>query len=270
MPIQTNGIVLKNQNIQSNYFILDIECPSIAEKIRPGQFIMLKVSDDQYPLLRRPFSLFRKLSGPRKKDWGFSIIYKVVGKGTKQMTEFRKGQKIDIIGPSGNGFSTPSLPPPGDLILIGGGVGIVTLYPLTEILKGYSIYVFIGGKTKDDILCLKEFNKKCSGIFTSTEDGSLGFKGTILELFLDKFKKNKLNKTLGIYTCGPINMLKELSKCISGNEIPCQASLESRMACGFGACWGCVIMTKNKISPYQRVCKDGPVFDLNYIIWDRI
>lgn len=266
MPIQTTGIILRNENIKSNYFILHIECPPIAKEIRPGQFIMLKVSADQYPLLRRPFSLYRKLSFPQKKEIIFSIIYKVVGKGTKEMTEFRKGQILDIIGPLGNGFTSPPLPPPGNIILIGGGVGIVTLYSLTEMLKDYSIYVFIGGKTKDDILCLEEFKNKTSNIYISTEDGSLGFKGTVIDLFLNEVKKNKFRKSSFIYTCGPINMLKQLSE--NNFNIPCQASLESRMGCGFGACWGCVIKTKNIYSSYQRVCKDGPVFDLNNILWD--
>ncbi len=270
MPIQTEGIVLKNENIKSNYYILEIECPPIAREIRPGQFIMLKVSDDRYPLLRRPFSLYRRFSIPGKRDRIFSIIYKVVGKGTKEMTEFQKGQKIDIIGPLGNGFTPPPLPPPGNIILVGGGVGIVTLYPLTEILKDYSIYVFIGGKTEDDILCLDDFKKKSSKIYISTEDGSLGFKGTVLKLFSNIIEAKKIKNCLYIYTCGPSNMLKEFSKRLKNEDIPCQASFESRMACGFGACWGCVIKTKNSLSPYQRVCKDGPVFNLNYILWDDL
>jgi dihydroorotate dehydrogenase electron transfer subunit len=271
MPIQTQGIVLKNDNIKSIYYLLEIKCPDIASIIKPGQFIMLKVSDNHSPLLRRPFSLFRTSSlniQKQKNAKTFSIIYKIVGKGTKMMTKFKKGDKLDIIGPLGNGFHPPSLLPPCNIFLIGGGVGIATLFPVSEMLKDYNLFIFIGGKTQNDILCVEEFRNKNSKIFISTEDGSLGFKGTVIDLFLFQVKRMRFKKPLYVYTCGPSNMLKKLAKITKFQEIHCQASFESRLGCGFGACWGCVVKTKNSISPYQRVCKDGPVFDLNQIVWE--
>ena len=165
--------------IKSLYFLLTIYCPSIANEIRAGQFIMLKVSDSDFPSLRRPFSVYKSypMDHPEKKRRGrLLILYKKVGKGTQKMTEFKKGQKVDMIGPLGNGFSLPPLPSSTDIIFIGGGVGIVSLYSLAEVLDSRRLFVFIGGKTKDDILCEEDFRRQnVSKIFIATEDGSLGY-----------------------------------------------------------------------------------------------
>jgi len=271
MPLQAQGIVLKNKKIQSLYFLLEIDCPPIATLIKPGQFVMLKIYGTQDPLLRRPFSLFKKDLGqhPQKEKRGrFSILYKKVGKGTQKMTELEKGERVDIIGPLGNGFTAPSAFSFRNIILIGGGVGIVSLFPLAEALEaGRRLFVFIGGKTKTDILCLKDFKKLNSNIFVATEDGSLGHQGTVVDLFLSKREKLWREGPSPIYSSGPMGMLRELARGLGSKKSLCDASFEARMACGFGACWGCVIKTKDPRSPYQRVCKEGPVFNLGKIIW---
>jgi dihydroorotate dehydrogenase electron transfer subunit len=270
MPLQTKGMVVKNGKIKSLYYLLEIYCPPIANKINAGQFIMLKVSDSHSPLLRRPFSVYKSYpaSHPEKKKRGqMSILYKKVGIGTQMMTEFKKGQKVDLIGPLGNGFTLPAPSPSPTIILIGGGVGIVSLYPLAEAWKGSKLSVFIGGKTRDDILCAEDFKKLNSTIFIATEDGTLGSKGTVIELFLSQHKRVIKNKSHYIYSCGPAEMLKELARVVKSKGFICQASLESRMGCGFGACWGCVVKTNDPKAPYQRVCKEGPVFHLEDIAW---
>jgi dihydroorotate dehydrogenase electron transfer subunit len=223
-------------------------------------------------LLRRPFSVYESypMDHPEKKRRGhFLIFYKKVGKGTQKMSEFKRGQKIDMIGPLGNGFSLPRLPCPTDIVLIGGGVGIVSLYALTEVLDSRRLFVFIGGKTKDDILCQEDFRKQSvQRVFIATEDGSLGYRGTVVDLFLSQKKEFEKNKRLYLYCCGPLGMLKTLAMTLKPREAFCQVSLEARMGCGFGACWGCVVKTKNPQLPYQRVCKEGPVFNLKDILWE--
>jgi dihydroorotate dehydrogenase electron transfer subunit len=186
------------------------------------------------------------------------------------MSEFRNGQKINLIGPLGNGFSFPPLPSSPSVILMGGGVGIVSLYSLAEVLDThkFSFSVLIGGKTKDDILCKEDFEKlDNSKIYISTEDGSMGYKGTVIDLFLSHQKKLKRTETQYIYSCGPMDMLKLFANIIKFRKVICQASLEARMGCGFGACWGCVVKTNDQTRPYQRVCKEGPVFNLGDIVW---
>jgi len=197
------------------------------------------------------------------------ILYKKVGKGTQKMIEFKKGQKVSLIGPLGNGFSLPPLPSSKNILLVGGGVGIVSLYSLAEAWGSQRLFVFIGGKTEDDILCVEDF-KKVGGskIFIATEDGSLGYKGTVIDLFLSQQKRIKGDESHCLYACGPVEMLRDLARAVKSKGVVCQASLETRMACGFGACWGCVVRTTDPKTPYQRVCKEGPVFNLEEIVWE--
>jgi dihydroorotate dehydrogenase electron transfer subunit len=270
MPLQTEGIVIGNRRIKSLYFILGIYCPPIANQIKPGQFIMLKVSEIHSPILRRPFSVYKSFPDShreKQKRGCLFILYKKVGKGTQEMTTFRRNQKVDLIGPLGNGFSFPPLPSSADIILVGGGLGIISLYPLAGALKDKRLFVFIGGKTRDDILCVEDFKKFNSIISVATEDGSLGFHGTVIDLFSSQIKTYKRNEKYYVYSCGPVAMLEALARTVKSKRFICQASLEARMGCGFGACWGCVVKTSDSKTPYQRVCKEGPVFSLEDIVW---
>lgn len=272
MPTQTFGRILKNQRIKSNYFLLEIRCPSIANQVRPGQFVMLKASSENYPLLRRPFSVYKSYStqhpSPNKRG-SLLILYKKVGLGTRRMTFLKKGDRINLIGPVGNNFTLPPLPSSEKFILIGGGVGIASLVALNEAIGPGEKYIFIGGKTENDILCEKDFQKnKHTKIFIATEDGSKGEKGMVTDLFFSQITRFNKNEVLNVYACGPTGMLKTLSKKVSFRKWILQASLEAIMGCGIGACWGCVVKTTNSQAPYQRVCKEGPVFLLNEIIWE--
>ncbi len=271
MPLQTEGIVVKNGRIKSLYFILGIYCPPIANQIKPGQFIMLKVSENGSPILRRPFSVYKSYpdSHPDKRRRGcLFLLYKIVGRGTQKMTTLRRDQRVNLIGPLGNGFSFPPLPSSGDIVLIGGGVGILSLYPLAGALKDETLSVFIGGKSRDDILCVEDFKKLNSIISIATEDGSLGFQGTVVDLFSSRIKTFKGNEETHLFACGPAAMLESLARAVKSKRFICQASLEARMGCGFGACWGCVVRTKDPKTPYQRVCREGPVFSLEDIVWE--
>jgi len=271
MHLLTDGTVVSNKRIKSIYYLLGIDCPPIADRIKPGQFVMLKVSDDCSPLLRRPFSVYKSypVSHPEKRKRGtLFILYKEVGKGTRRMTALNKGQRVDLIGPLGNGFTLPPLPSSTNILLIGGGVGIVSLLPLTEVLRGRKLFVFVGGKNQDDILCVEDFREFNSNIFIATEDGSLGVRGTVVDLFISQRENFKRNKKYYLYACGPDAMLKALAGAVRIKNFISQASLEARMGCGFGACWGCVVKTKHPKTPYQRVCEDGPVFRLEDITWE--
>jgi dihydroorotate dehydrogenase electron transfer subunit len=271
MPLQTDGWVVRNGRIKSHYFMLGIYCPPISNQIKPGQFVMLKVSDNTSPLLRRPFSVYKSYpaSHPERRKRGqLLILYKKVGKGTGRMTALSKGQKVNLVGPLGNGFALPPLPSSGRCILIGGGVGIASLYPLAEALAGRKCLVFVGGRTQSDILGVEDFRKIDSTIFTATEDGSLGFRGTVVDLFVSQAKKFKGSEKSYVYACGPVPMLKALARTVTSKKFICQVSLEARMGCGFGACWGCVVKTRHPRIPYQRVCQEGPVFRLEDIAWE--
>jgi len=175
---------------------------------------------------------------------------------------------VDLIGPLGNGFTLPPLPSSGGTILIGGGMGIVSLYPLVEAIEMGRLFVFIGGKASHDVLCVEDFRKLSSNIFIATEDGSLGFQGTVVDLFLSQKKRFKGKGKYYLYACGPVSMLKAIAGVAEVTKFVSQVSLEARMGCGFGACWGCVVKTNHPKAPYQRVCEDGPVFRLEDIAWE--
>ncbi len=211
----------------------------------PGQFVNLKL-DGLY--LRRPISIC---------DWddrSFTIIYKVVGEGTRQMTTMTAGQKLDTLVGLGNGYHTAKS---GDApLLIGGGVGVPPMYGLAKALlaEGKKVAVILGFNTKDEIFYEDEFKALGAEVHVTTADGSYGTKGFVTDVM-----KNLTYSYF--FTCGPMPMFKaiEAAAVTSG-----QYSFEERMGCGFGACMGCSCKTKygNK-----RICKDGPVLEREEIVW---
>lgn len=220
---------------------------------------MLKTGETLDPLLRRPFSIHKI-----NNDATIEILYKIVGKGTSLLSDFKKGADIDIIGPLGNGFKIDKKIK--SHILIAGGIGIAPLLFLAQELskdKKNRIVLFSGARHKEDILCIQDFKRLKAEIKISTEDGSIGKQGLISELF-EVFLTGHNESNSVVYTCGPKGMLREISRLASIKGISCQVSLEERMACGLGACLGCAADTKGG---YKYVCNDGPVFDAGEIVW---
>jgi len=272
MAIQTSGTILKNLRLKSSYYLMEIDCPSIANETRPGQFLMFQTSQETCPLLRRPFSIYKSYPTShldRKKRGHLFLLYKIVGKGTERMARIRKGDRVNLIGPLGNGFTLPPLSSKAPILIIGGGVGMASLSSLKGALRFKNLNVFIGAKTKDDLLCEEDFKvKKSNHIFIATEDGSRGRRGTVVDLLRDEIKRFNKNQLHYVYLCGPEGMLRSASKLLSSKVWNVQLSLEARMGCGFGACWGCVVRTKDIKMPYHRVCRDGPIFLLSEIMWE--
>ena len=287
--------VLFNIELSPMYYRMSLDCPQIASEAYPGQFIMARVSGQLDPLLRRPFAVHSiKNAAPKEMKGDTSpcleILYKVVGKGTKAMSLMREGDEMDIVGPIGNGYRMDS--PIQTAVLIGGGIGVASLFYLAETImtkgsKAKKVVLLLGGKTKDDILCVEDFRKIGVEVRAATEDGSLGCKGVVTDLLLDYLGSADYASESSHYcfACGPEDMLKEISKVALEKELACQVSLESKMACGVGACMVCGVETKPQLggirkgtvlktarqedeTGYKRVCKDGPVFDCKEIIWE--
>jgi len=281
---QVSSKILFNIEISSTYFKMELDCPEIASKAIPGQFIMVRVSNQWDPFLRRPFSIHRiRRSGDKGRGTGrdahIDILYKVAGKGTEIMSEMREGDEIDVLGPVGNGYIIDSNP--GTVILVGGGIGVAPLLSLAEeIISQYgklkSILLFLGGKGRDDILCVEDFKGLGIDVRVATEDGSLGYRGVVTNILSDYIDSGDYTQGRSIlcFACGPESMLREVAKITFEKKIQCQISLETRMACGLGACLGCVVKTGDKIRgresaiDYRRVCMEGPVFDSNDVIWE--
>lgn len=265
MVVQTKVKVIKNIEVVKNYYKILLSSGQMARLCEPGQFVEIKVADSYDPLLRRPFSIHRI----RGKN--LEILYEVVGKGTQILSQKKVGEYLDIIGPLGNGFdyqlpiTNYQLP-----ILVAGGMGVAPLIFLAEQIKKrntqyamHNTLVLIGAKTRNHIFCEKEFKDLGCEVKISTDDGSRGFKGKVTDL-LNKVLSSIQYPVSRIYACGPRPMLKEIAALSRRYNMPAQISLEEHMACGIGACLGCVVDTQDG---YKQVCKEGPVFNAEEIIW---
>ena len=228
---------------------------------KPGQFIHLKINNASYdPLLRRPFSIF----DINKKEKSLTIIYKICGRGTRLMKDIKKGDEIDILENLGNGFNLKNKNT--KIVLIGGGMGIAPLYLLAKKLyKNNKLMVLLGAKNKQELDFMNnKFSKLAVKVYKATIDGSLGFKGTVVDLLKELIKDKK---EIGyLYGCGPTVMLKELKKIVINKNIKAEVSLEERMGCGIGACLSCTVKT---INGNMRACKEGPVFPLKEVIFSE-
>ena len=250
-----------NAKSWGDYFLLSIESPIIASSASPGQFIMVRVSSLDYPLLRRPLSIHA-----RKQDT-IEIFFQVSGLGTTLLSKKTAGDSLDILGPFGQGFSIERDFNDKDAALIGGGRGIAPLYFLAQELlgRGAGVVVFYGGKTQSDLPLIDKFQKSQFPVFCSTDDGSFGFHGFVTELFKTETEKKSFEF---VYACGPEAMLKTTGQLCRQKDLQAEFSLESKMGCGFGVCWGCVTKINGKVgSEWQKTCEKGPVFPAENIVW---
>ena len=267
-------IVLSNQEISPGYYRMRILAPGYAQIALPGQFVMFRVRRSLPPLLRRPFGIFQigflppDCEGMPEKEY-IELIYKVVGTGTEVMRELHHGDQIELLGPLGRGFEIND--EAGDKILVGGGIGLVPLYMLAQSLKDRSrTRLLIGGRTREDIITVTEFERLGVSTHVTTEDGSLGEEGLItriLERKLDKYPKAQ------VYSCGPMPMLRAVETICSARRVPLQVSLEALMACGVGACLGCVVKGADHSEQNPRylcTCRQGPVFYSPELDWGKI
>jgi dihydroorotate dehydrogenase electron transfer subunit len=271
--MQFKSMVISNTEISPCYFRMRLTAPPAICGATPGQFVMVRVRNAIDPLLRRPFGVFdlgaftTDYTDCGKQSY-LEILYKVVGKGTEMLSTLHQGDHLDILGPLGKGFV------PGDAsdekILVGGGVGLAPLYYLArELVTTSRVRLFAGGRNKEDILCITEFERLGVETYVSTDDGTLGASGLVTEVLEKHLAAGVDNKT--IFACGPFPMLRAIAGIAQRHEIPCQVSLEAYMACGVGACLGCVMKGRNHTAEtpdYRCVCKDGPVFDCRDLKWD--
>ena len=228
----------------------------------PGQFVNIKL-DGHY--LRRPISVCNaEIDDPKTGEGTFTIIYKVLGHGTEDMTQFGSGRELDVLTGLGYGFDISKA---GNFpLLIGGGVGIPPLYFTAKMMEsfGSAPIVILGFNSKEEMFLVQEFIAlKCS-IIIATADGSVGVKGTVVDAFKELMKLPGAAISQ-FYACGPEAMLRAVyGAAYIEAGIPGQMSFEERMGCGFGACMGCSIETRDGL---KRVCKDGPVFKTEEILW---
>jgi dihydroorotate dehydrogenase electron transfer subunit len=257
-----------NRPISTAYLHLGLTVPAFPATFRAGEFVMVRPPWLGDPFLPRAFSIYR-IARRGDSPPVVEILYKVLGKGTQYLARMEPSQEVEVLGPLGNAFTLPD----GDArpVLVAGGIGVPPIAALAtqmsrEPRAESRVEVFLGGKTSEDILCVKDFEEAGAGVHITTEDGSLGTKGLITDL-LRPFLITHHGSRFAIYTCGPPGMLAAVAGLAEECAIPCQVSVEANMACGFGACMGCAIEVKADVQTYKLVCKDGPVFDSREIRW---
>ena len=237
--------------IKDDIYILEFKSSYLSKKAKPGQFIHIKV-DDKVTLLRRPFSI-HKIAGTK-----IYILFRIRGRGTKLLSQYKRSDVLDIIGPLGKGFEINQKSK--NTMLVAGGIGVAPLMFLAKSLKAKNKTIILGAKNSKEIVCERDFKKLGFKVKIATDDGSKGFRGTAACLVKEELKRKTFSN---MYVCGPSQMFDALKKTLKKHSaINCQVSFEQFMGCGIGTCCGCSIKTKNG---YKKVCKDGPVFDLKEI-----
>jgi len=262
MPIDRQARIIKKKSWGS-YYLFKIESPEIAGQAEPGQFLMIKVSSQPQPLLRRPISLHNAEKGT------VEIFFQVAGTGTRLLAEKEAGSTMDLLGPLGRGFRVEEKLKGQEVFCVGGGRGIAPLYFLARKLKkaGAKPVVFYGGRTKEDLPLTGKLKELGLEVLFSTDDGSAGFPGLVTALVRETLATRS---PAFLYACGPEAMMENLAQLCQQKNLPAEFSLESIMGCGFGACFGCVRKIRRNGQPsYLKICQEGPVFGLEEIVWQE-
>lgn len=260
MPIQQTCPIVSMEQLDASTWWMVLEVGKMVEQygLRGGQFLHIKCGDGQ--LLRRPISVARTQEDEPEDT--VALIFEVRGEGTKWLSQCKIGDKLDILGPLGNSFDVSER---GRYLLVGGGIGVPPLIEYGECLE-WSRTAVLGFRTKDKAFpaVVSRFKEHCEETYLCTDDGTMGRHGFVDGQMRDILAKD--NSFTGILACGPKPMLRSVAKVAAEFGIPCQVSMEERMACGIGACLGCAIRMKD--GTMRHVCKDGPVFKAEEVDWD--
>ena len=243
--------VIENSPLSSGHFLIKFDTGDGAPEPRPGQFYMVSTTDGHDPLLKRPFCYFRGATGT------LEVLYRVTGRGTTLLSRIKPGATVDLLGPLGNSWPAPAAK--AAPLVIAGGIGIASVFPLITSLRRKP-RVMYGGRSPDELLMRPEL-EAASRVTFCTEDGAVGIKGTVMAA-LNDIEPTKNNV---IYACGPRGMLAAVARWAKEHGVRGYVSLEANMACGVGACLGCVVKT---VKGYRGVCSDGPVFRLDEVDWE--
>jgi len=251
-----NFLVTENTALNSTNFLIKLQSKDPLPPLHPGQFVNIEIKNTDEIFLRRPFSIF-------EVDYNsstISLIVKILGRGSKKLTEIQVNETISIIFPLGKGFSYPS--ENEKILLIGGGSGVAPMLFMAKSVKlpKNQVSLLLGARTAEDHVKVDTYNIY-GNIYKTTEDGSIGEKGFVTQhsVFV-----NKLSKFDKIYACGPDAMMKAIAREAKKAGVFCEVSLENLMACGFGVCLSCIEPT---IRGNVCVCTEGPVFNINELKW---
>ncbi len=239
--------VLSHRRLKGDYFLLWLSREGLRSTPAPGQFVMLRAWPSLDPLLARPFSVHDL------GDDGFAILYQVRGRGTRLLSQLKKGDPVDVLGPLGQGFPKPATE---EVFLVAGGIGIAPfLLAARYLAPSHKPSLFYGARSSSDLLRLRAFKELRIPIHLSTEDGSAGARGLVTEILKKALGRTKVT----VWACGPMPMLKAVAELAREARVKAYLSLEAMMACGLGLCLGCVVSKGDQ--GFLHVCTEGPVVE---------
>ena len=252
------AVIMSQEKIGEGVYSMWLRTDKVAEYAKAGQFVHIRVPGFT---LRRPISI-----SEIDKDAGtLRILFDVRGEGTKELAKRKEGDMIDVMGPLGNGFDL--LDKEKKAVVVGGGIGVP---PMLQTAKHYgaNATAIIGFRNKDLIVLEEDFKKHDVPVMLCTDDGTAGHHGLVTDMLKERIAQGPVDI---VYACGPKIMLKFVAKMCQENGIRCQVSLEERMGCGVGACLVCACKTKkeNGEETYSHVCKNGPVFEAEKVVFDE-
>lgn len=260
---QELGRVLSNECIAPGVFVMEITAPLICNEARPGQFVHIRVVDSPIQLLRMPFGIY----DCNPEIGSIEICFQVLGEGTKQLSGLSIGDKVDVVGPIGHGWTMPA--EAKHAMIIAGGLGAAPMNLLARemAVNGVKVDVVLGGPTSERLVCRERLAKsvEASGgkFLVSTDDGSEGLHGFCTQISDELLQEEGADYDY-ICVCGPGPMERNAVKVPMAKDIYTEASFEKLMACGIGACLSCIVET---VDGRRRCCVDGPVFDVTKVVW---
>jgi dihydroorotate dehydrogenase electron transfer subunit len=270
MVVDVAAEVVANTVLSTDYNVLALAAPEIARTASPGQFVMVKATSAQDPLLRRPFSIFEVLRGSDGSPIGLSLLNKCIGASTRLLYDTRCGQRVACLGPLGRPF-TP-VDPPTEAWMVAGGVGLAPFATLAQTLqtRGVATTLFYGARRAAELFYVDMFHSLGVDLVLTTEDGSAGERGRVVAPLERRLSARSPAEPVMIYCCGPAGMLAAAAKASMRHGRPCQVSVERIMACGLGGCYSCVVaMLGEDHAPHHvRSCIAGPVLAGDQIVWD--
>lgn len=252
--------VVAHDEIGGGYRWLVLEAPLMAAELSPGQFVHVRVPALEASALRRPFSVFDADAALGR----VTVLYKTVGRGTAALNAARAGDELQVMGPLGHGFPAKC---GGTALLVGGGYGIAPLHFLAKALRGIApVKVFIGGRTKGDLLAVDRFKALGAEVFLATNDGSGGVKGLVTDPLDDELiRLREAGEVFELFACGPDPMLRAVAMRATGTGSRGWISMDRHMVCGVGACYACIQRT---VRGNSRCCVEGPVFRAEDLLWE--
>lgn len=273
--VQRSTEILWNREVAPAYYKLAFSYPEGLPPIGSGQFFMIRTGQGNDPLLRRALAAYRvggaELFPEVRRGNGIAVelLYRAGGRGISFLTAKRPGDLLDWIGPLGNTYTLSETA--SKHYLVAGGTGLASVYllasHLVERFSKESVHLFIGGRSEKDIVSLSDFEALGVSISITTEDGTKGVKGRVTDL-LEKELQDRPSRGLSLYTAGPMPMMRKVVEICRKADIPCQASLEGPMGCGFGICLGCSVeVIRDGEKRYRLLCQEGPVFDAKEVYW---